>query len=142
MAPPRKKIDRDLVRRCAEAGLTVPGIAAVVGCSDRTLQRRFAPELEAGKTRGVAHVMLKLHQKAMSGSVAAAIFILKNRAGWSDRTALTGPTGGAVQTEEVSRLTDDELQRELDAELKRCGLAAQIDAAGTTAAGGAGEAKT
>lgn len=125
----KKIVDAEVVRRAAEAGLSVAEIGRIVDCTPRTLHRRFQKELSAGNERGVASLKLRLHQKAMAGSNAALIFSLKNRAGWSDRHALTGPTGGPIEHEGVSHLTDAELQRIVDAELRRTGLAAEVETA-------------
>lgn len=137
MARPVKPIDADMVRRAAEAGLTRDEIARVLGVSSKTIQRRFGKQVAEGNERGVSSIKLKLHQKAMGGNIAALIFSLKNRAGWSDRNTISGPGGGPIQHEDVSALSDADLQAVIDGELKRSGIAAEIDAAGAGGDGGA-----
>jgi len=56
-----------------------------------------------------------------SFSAAGWIFSMKNRFGWRDRTELTGAGGGPIRIRDVSDLTDDEIDKELE-ELAKKGI--------------------
>lgn len=47
-------------------------------------------------------------------SAAGWIFNMKNRFKWRDRHEITGAGGGPIQVKDVSDLTDEEIQKELD----------------------------
>ncbi len=88
MARPRKQIDRAIVERLANRQASSPMIAAVVGCSTRTLKRRFGRHLplwrEAGKTK-----IIDAQWDAMErGNVVAAIFLGKQHLGQADQAQL------------------------------------------------------
>jgi len=108
--------DRKQVSLMAGIGLKHDQIAKVIGVSDETLRKYYREELDTGEARMNAMVAQNLYSIATSkgtGSVAAAIFWMKTRAGWreKDRLELTGADGGAVRIE--SSVVDS---RELDAD--------------------------
>lgn len=108
--------DRKQVSLMAGIGLKHDQIAKVVGVSDETLRKYYRDELDTGEARMNAMVAQNLYSIATSkgtGSVAAAIFWMKTRAGWreKDRLEITGADGGAVKIE--SNIVDS---RELDAD--------------------------
>ncbi len=99
-----RKIEIDLakVESLAAQGLTQDQIADALGISERTLHSRkaesaeFAAAIKRGKAKGIGVISNALFQNAKSGNVAAQIFFLKARAGWTDKTELTGKDGGPV----------------------------------------------
>lgn len=108
--------DRKQVSLMAGIGLKHDQIAKVVGVSDETLRKYYREELDTGEARMNAMVAQNLYSIATSkgtGSVAAAIFWMKTRAGWreKDRLEITGADGGSVKIE--SSVVDS---RELDAD--------------------------
>ncbi len=85
MARPRKQIDQAIVERLANRQASSPMIAAVVGCSTRTLKRRFGRHLplwrEAGKT-----LIINAQWEAMErGNLIAAIFLGKQYLGQAEK---------------------------------------------------------
>lgn len=85
---------RKQVQSLAGFGLKHSQIAAVIlnkkgkGISEDTLQKYFRQELDRGTPIAISKVAQSLFQKAIGngqGSVAAAIFFLKARAGWSEK---------------------------------------------------------
>lgn len=85
MARPRKQIDQAIVERLANRQASDRMIAAVVGCSARTLKRRFGRHLplwrECGKT-----LIINAQWEAMErGNVIAAIFLGKQYLGQSEK---------------------------------------------------------
>lgn len=84
------------------SGFEIPDyeIARVLKIDAKTLRKHFAEELATGHTEANAKVAASLFKKATGdgqGSVVAAIFWLKCRAGWKDRAE------GASKREEVVR---------------------------------------
>lgn len=79
--------DRASVRALTAYGAPQADIAAVIGCDEKTLRKHFREELDTGAVQANAKVAESLYKKATSegpSSVAAAIFWLKARAGWSE----------------------------------------------------------
>ena len=91
------------MERLASQGLTQHQIAEALGIGHATLERRkadceeFEEAIKRGQARGIDEVTNALFQQAVNeGSVPAAIFYLKNRAGWKDKAELTGEDGGPI----------------------------------------------
>lgn len=111
----------------AMTGYGVPqeAIAEVLGVSVPTLVKHYRSEVDTGVAKANAKVAESLFRKALSdgqGSVAAAIFWMKTRAGWRETT----------------RIVHDGLDKALDGlsreELKSLAgnlVAAEEDAAGS-----------
>ena len=101
-----KEIDLDELYHLAEIGLTEAQMAASLGVSTPTFERRkkvdqqFLSTLKAGKAAGISAVTNALHKGAVEGDkTAAQIFFLKNRGGWTDRQEVdvSGSVGVDVQ---------------------------------------------
>lgn len=76
--------EREQATMLASFALPDDRIAAFLGCSERTLQKRCKSELSRGRLISNVRVMTKLYQLAVGGSVPACIFWLKARAGWRE----------------------------------------------------------
>ena len=79
--------DRKQVTVMAGIGLTHGQISKVLGISDETLRKYYDHELETAEALMNAQVAQNLFSIATSkgsGSVAAAIFWMKTRAGWRE----------------------------------------------------------
>lgn len=79
--------DRKQVTIMAGIGLTQSQIGKVLGISDDTLRKYYEHELETAESIMNAQVAQNLFSIATSkgsGSVAAAIFWMKTRAGWRE----------------------------------------------------------
>lgn len=79
--------DRKQVTIMAGIGLTQSQIGKVLGISDDTLRKYYEHELETAESIMNAQVAQNLYSIAtskQSGSVAAAIFWMKTRAGWRE----------------------------------------------------------
>lgn len=91
--PGRKKIEIDLaqVEKLAAIGLNEQQVADSLGiCVDTLAARKrdsssFSEALKRGKAKGVAKISNALFEQGMNGQTAAAIFFMKNRAGWTDK---------------------------------------------------------
>lgn len=124
----------------AQVPLTQEEIAHILGVSQRTLHNRFddQPGVRAAYEKGIAkgHAVVKgrLRQQIDSGNVTATIFYLKTQCGWkeTDRLEHSGPGGGPIQHEDLSRLRS-ELTDELESIARRRG-AVTVGASGNGSA--------
>jgi DNA-binding XRE family transcriptional regulator len=101
MANPRHKpTDAQIatVRAMAAYGIPQDDIAKVIGISPKTLRRHYGEQLEKGSIEATAKVAEFLFKQATTTSVAAAMFWMKCRAGWSERVQVdhSGSVSGAV----------------------------------------------
>lgn len=101
---------RAQVEAYARVGVPQKMIATLIGLgSDNTLKRHYADELARGEAMAVAEVANTLYTRATSGNdLAAAIFFLKARAGWSEkqRVEVSGPDGGPLESVTRIELVD------------------------------------
>jgi len=121
------KEQRDLVKALAAYGIRQDAICLLikrpvkrgppVPITLKTLRARFRRELDEGEPSLIAQVADSLVKRALDPKhpqgVAAAIFFLKARAGWSEKVKheLTGRNGGPIASVEfdLSDATDEEL---------------------------------
>ncbi len=75
-------------------------IALYLDIDPKTLRKHYREQLDKGTIKANAGIARSLHKQATEGNVAAAIFWLKARAGWSERqkVEISGPDGGPIQT--------------------------------------------
>lgn len=85
MARPKKDIDPDQVETLAGINCTVAEIAAVVKCDKRTLERRFAANIEKGREHGKSSLKRKMWDIAMGGNVTMCIWLSKQMLGYTDK---------------------------------------------------------
>jgi hypothetical protein len=62
---PLLPIDGERVKQLAGVGFTTRDIAAAIPCDRRTLERRFAPEIEEGRALARARVWQAMFEKAV-----------------------------------------------------------------------------
>ncbi len=91
---PRFKIDKEVLRKVegyASRGMNQDQIASALGINRDTLYKYkklnsdFTDAIKAGQAKGVAEITNALFNQGKDGNTSAAIFYLKNRAGWSDK---------------------------------------------------------
>ena len=112
MARPAKPIDIRQVEELARIGCTEPDMAAVLGVSVDTIQRRkrASEEFCGAIKRGQATTRNSLRRlqlkKALEGNVTMLIWLGKQLLGQSDTQMLRheGPQGGPIQYIEITRL--------------------------------------
>jgi hypothetical protein len=107
---------RKTVRAMSGFGVPQEEIATFFDIDPKTLRKHFRLELDKGGTEATAKVAQSLFRMATEGNnVAAAIFWMKARAGWSDRQRVehgfAGPFAVFSGVERADDLTDDELAR-------------------------------
>jgi len=66
-------------------GITEDEISTYIGIAPKTLRKHYRHELDTAVVKANALVARSLHGQATGGNVAAAIFWLKVRAGWSEK---------------------------------------------------------
>jgi len=85
---PRAKIDIDpkQVEDMASIGCTVDEIATILGCSGRTLQRRFVTPIERGRSRLNRSLRRKQAELALNGNVTMLIWLGKQYLGQKEKS--------------------------------------------------------
>ena len=121
MARPKVKIDLAEVEKLYGMQCTDEEVAAFLGVSTRTIERRrqnplFNEMAERAKAKGRISVRRSLFRLAAAGNIAAAIFLSKNLLGYRDvvNNEHSGPGGGPIQVAgrpDLSQLSDDEIQQ-------------------------------
>ena len=97
MARPRKQLDAEQIEKMAMIGNPVTAIATILGCSTKTLHRRFGPVIKKGQERGNNSLRLMQYQKALDGNITMLIWLGKQRLGQSDRTEINQTTSMSVR---------------------------------------------
>jgi hypothetical protein len=87
------KVQRETILAMARVGITHVKIAEVMGTTNKTLRKHCQKELDFGSLLATAAVGSKLYDLALDGNVAACIFWMKARAGWTERAEITGKDG-------------------------------------------------
>lgn len=100
MARPKLEIDERKVRTMASFGCTYEEIASVLGCSVKTLKRRYKEAFNRGQDAMRASVRRMQVEKAEAGNVTMLIWLGKQYLGQTDRTDTTV----REMTVEVNRL--------------------------------------
>jgi AraC-like DNA-binding protein len=103
---PRKEIDPQLLERLAACGCTLYEIASVLGCNRRTLERRFADAIEAGRLRGRSSLRHKQFQLAMRGDKTMLIWLGKQYLGQTEKMVVTRAHLNEVAVEMVKALRE------------------------------------
>jgi hypothetical protein len=93
---------RAAVKALAAFGVPQEEICLYIGINDKSLRKHYRDELGVGPIFASARVAQSLFNRAINGDVAAQIFWLKARAGWTERVHLQ---------HEFSKLSDEELVR-------------------------------
>ena len=103
-----KVIDYEKLYNLARMGLSEEQIATSLGISRSTISRRkreddtFATTLKAGKQEGITAVTNQLFNSATDAAkpnTSAAIFFLKNRAGWRDKQEVDANLSGNISVD-------------------------------------------
>jgi len=84
MAPPFKKVDKDLVEKLAQIHCTNEEIALICGVSADTIERRCAGIIKRGRANGRASLRRMQYKKALEGNPAMLIWLGKQILGQRD----------------------------------------------------------
>jgi len=88
MARPRLEIDTDLVEKLAVIHCTNVEIAAVVGCGEATIRRRFGELVAKGREQGKMILRRKQYEAAMGGNITMMIWLGKQILRQSDKAEI------------------------------------------------------
>lgn len=86
MGRPKADIDAEQVESMAAIGCTVAEIATILGCSSRTLERRFVAPIERGRSRLNRSLRRKQVEMALAGNVTMLIWLGKQMLGQREKT--------------------------------------------------------
>lgn len=111
---------RKLATNLAGIGVTTVDIARILEISENTLIKHLLPELELGRSQANAVVAGKLFQQIQGGNFAAIQFWMRVKMGWVEPRP-----GDNTPEKEIEQLSDDELQREIEAVASRQRTASQ-----------------
>lgn len=97
---------RSKVRSMVAAGVPHNLIAKRLGCSVEELNSLYADDLRRAGPEMRAMVGANLFAAAKAGNIAAIIFWLKTRAGWTEtvRRKVSGPAGGPIPVQSDVRV--------------------------------------
>ena len=99
----------------AAYGIPHLDIAKVIGIDRKTLEKHYRYELDTGHIKATAKVAESLFKKATGGNVAAAIFWMKARAGWSETVEHRVDTLSMMEERERSKSLGERLvQRSIE----------------------------
>ncbi len=117
---------RRLARAMAGLGLPQEQIALLLEVDPKTLRKHFRDDLDRGMAEANVKIAQSLFNMATTGgSVAAAIFWMKARAGWREKHEIT------VSANPLDRISDDELEQMIRALRHSIAEAEAIEGAGT-----------
>lgn len=106
---PPFEITKEVLRKVegyASRGMNYEQISAALGISSETLGRYrklnldFMEAIKAGQAKGIGEITNALFTQAKDGNTSAAIFYLKNRAGWADKQEIQSESN-ISQKEEI-----------------------------------------
>jgi hypothetical protein len=109
---PKKQITvtpEQFIEQLAECGCTKTEISARLSISTDTFDRTYAALYAKGKEAGKSKLREKLIQTALSGNVAALIFLGKSMLGLKETNTVevSGPEGSSINISDArQRLTD------------------------------------
>lgn len=113
---------REAIMGMTWAGLAPDRIAAALGLSVEALLATYGAEVQHGTDVMIGQVTGRLVMSALTGDTKAAELILKERAGWREKTELTVKGGGNELSDEdrramVQKIIDhvDTIKREAEA---------------------------
>lgn len=86
MARPKKAVDIETLKKLAAIQCTTAEMAAVLGVSSDTLERRFAAIIKDGRENGRMSLKRKQFEVAMSGNTTMLIWLGKQWLNQRDKT--------------------------------------------------------
>lgn len=107
MARPKIDINEEQLLKLAMIHCTVAEMAAVLGCSKDTLERRFAAVIEKGRDTGKMSLRRLQWEGAQKGNTALLIWLGKQLLGQKDISRI-----------ELDKIPDEALAQEAERRLK------------------------
>lgn len=88
MAPPKKKVDEELLKKLASIMCTMEEMSDILGVSVDTLERRYADLIKEARSKGKMSLRRWQFQAAEKGNVACLIWLGKQHLGQSEKVEL------------------------------------------------------
>lgn len=107
MARPPKPIDSKQVMELAKISCTMNEMAAVLGCSVDTLERRFADIIKEGREHGRMSLKRKQYEVAMGGNVTMLIWLGKQLLDQSEKVVQRTELSGQVKVERDQKAIEE-----------------------------------
>ena len=113
---PPFKITKEVLRKAegfASRGMTQMQIADALGINYDTLMKYknlntdFLEAIKAGQAKGIAEITNALFNQGKNGNTSAAIFYLKNRAGWADKQEVDMRTNVSFENETLREIQEE-----------------------------------
>ena len=98
---PRAVIDLKSLELMAKLGCTREEMAAELGCSVPTLDRRFDALIKSGKHQGRISLRRAQWKAALAGDRTMLVWLGKNELGQTDKHELGGTDGGPIRHEVI-----------------------------------------
>lgn len=95
--PPRGITDKERIMalRAMAFGMSIPAVAAMVGCAVNTLKKYISKEeIEAERTKLDTKLAQTLYDRAFGGDTAALIFLAKTRLKWRENAGVGDDDNG------------------------------------------------
>ena len=108
---PPFKITDEVIKKAeqlAARGMEQKQIAYALGIDPATLHKykninnEFNDAIKAGQAKGIAEITNALFTQGKDGNTSAAIFYLKNRAGWADKQEIEHSGDGLINNIEIT----------------------------------------
>lgn len=117
MARPKKDIDEDQVTRLAMINCSHAEMAAVLDCSEDTLERRFAAAIAKGRAAGRMSLKRKQYEMAMRGNghYGMLVWLGKQLCGQSDKQEVSGSTDITIHKSKEQKQFIEEFKKQLEA---------------------------
>jgi hypothetical protein len=110
---PKKTIDGETVEELAAIGCTNTEIASIVRCSVDTLDRRFAEEMDKGRSNCKKRLRQVQMDAALGGNIVMMIFLGKQMLGQSDKIE-TNISASVNQDKEITTAEVKKYKKEFD----------------------------
>lgn len=107
MARPKKEINESQVRQLAAINCSYAEMAAVLGCDESTLTRRFAQVIKEGREQGRMSLKRKQYEVAMGGNVTMLIWLGKQLLDQSEKVVQRTELSGQVKVERDQKAIEE-----------------------------------
>jgi hypothetical protein len=116
---PPLEFDPNVIRALAMRECTLAEMAAILGCSERTLSDKYRDQILKGRMEGNISLRRKQYDMAMDGNVTMLIWLGKNRLGQKDTSdiRLGGPDGQPLRAPDFNIVFKNEFMG-LDGKIK------------------------
>ncbi len=116
MARPKKDIDEAQVIRLAAINCSYEEMAAVLGCDESTLTRRFAQVIQTGRASGRMSLKRKQYEIAMKGHYGMLIWLGKQLLDQRDKNEVTASVDATIHKSKEEKEFIVEFKKAIEAD--------------------------